>query len=116
NILFLSLAANRAYVLDCDDLIIGVSEEDFGGYPDCRLDFIHKMESALQSGLDRELKLVTPLIDLSKRKTVELAMTMPGCMEALALSTTCYNGTMPPCRTCHSCLLREKGFMQAGVD
>jgi len=116
NILFLCVAANRAYVLGCDDVIIGVSEEDFGGYPDCRLDFIKKMESALAAGLDRQLNLVTPLIALNKRKTVELAMSLPGCMEALSFSTTCYNGTMPPCGSCHSCLLRQKGFAEAGVN
>jgi 7-cyano-7-deazaguanine synthase len=116
NILFLCVAANRAYVLGCDDVIIGVSEEDFGGYPDCRLDFIKKMESALTAGLDRQLNLVTPLITLNKAKTVDLALSLPGCMEALSFSTTCYNGTMPPCGTCHSCLLRQKGFAEAGVD
>jgi 7-cyano-7-deazaguanine synthase len=116
NILFLCVAANRAYVLGCDDVIIGVSEEDFGGYPDCRLDFIKKMESALTAGLDKQLNLVTPLITLNKAKTVDLALSLPGCMEALSFSTTCYNGTMPPCGTCHSCLLREKGFAEAGVD
>ena len=116
NILFLCVAANRAYVLGCDHVIIGVSEEDFGGYPDCRLDFIKKMEAALAAGLDKQLNLVTPLITLNKRKIVELALSLPGCMEALSFSTTCYNGTMPPCGSCHSCLLRQKGFAEAGVD
>jgi 7-cyano-7-deazaguanine synthase len=116
NILFLCVAANRAYVTGCDDLIIGVSEEDFGGYPDCRLDFVEKMEEALASGLDKRIAIKTPLIDLTKKKTVELAQTLKGCMEALAHSTTCYNGDMPPCGQCHSCLLRKKGFEQAGVD
>lgn len=116
NILFLSIAANRAYVLDCDHLVIGVSEEDFGGYPDCRSDFILKMEAALGSGLGKELKIQTPLINLTKRQTVELAQTLPGCMEALAYSTTCYNGCLPPCGNCHACLLRQKGFAECGIE
>lgn len=115
NILFLCVAANRAYVTGCDDMIIGVSEEDFGGYPDCRLEFIQKMEEALASGLDKRVTIKTPLIDLNKRKTVELAQTLNGCLEALAFSTTCYNGDSPPCQHCHSCLLRKKGFDEAGV-
>lgn len=115
NILFLCVAANRAYVTGCDDMIIGVSEEDFGGYPDCRLDFINKMEESLASGLDKRIKIVTPLVNLTKRKTVELAQSLPGCMEALAFSTTCYNGDVPPCGHCHSCLLRQKGFDEAGI-
>ncbi len=115
NILFLAVAANRAYVLHCDDLIIGVSQEDFGGYPDCRKDFIDKMQAALAAGLDKSLKIVSPLMNLNKKQTVELASTLPGCMEALAHSTTCYNGAVPPCAQCHSCLLRERGFHQANL-
>ena len=115
NILFLCVAGNRAYVTGCDDMIIGVSEEDFGGYPDCRAEFIEKMEDALASGLDKRIKVQTPLVHLSKRKTVELAQSLKGCMEALAFTTTCYNGDMPPCGHCHSCLLRQKGFEEAGV-
>jgi 7-cyano-7-deazaguanine synthase len=115
NILFLAIAANRAYVLDCDDLIIGVSQEDFGGYPDCRQEFIRQMESALKSGLDRQITIRTPLMHLSKKETVQLAQSLPVCLEALAHSTTCYNGTQPPCALCHACLLRARGFAEAGV-
>ena len=115
NILFLAVAANRAYVQACDDLIIGVSQEDFGGYPDCRENFISKMQEAITAGLDRDLQIRAPLMHLSKKQTVELALTLPGCMEALALSTTCYNGVLPPCGHCHACLLRERGFCEAGV-
>jgi 7-cyano-7-deazaguanine synthase len=116
NILFLCVAANRAYVTGCDDMIIGVSEEDFGGYPDCRAEFIEKMEAALTSGLDKRIKIETPLVHLSKKKTVELARSLKGCMEALSYTTTCYNGGMPPCGHCHSCLLRHKGFEEAGIE
>ncbi len=115
NILFLTLAANRAYVLGCDSLVIGVAQQDYGGYPDCREDFITKMESAMASGLDSDLKILAPLMHMTKENTVTLAQSLPGCMEALAFSTTCYNGA-PPCGSCNSCLLRAKGFAQAGVS
>lgn len=115
NILFLVVAANRAYVTGCDHLVLGVSEEDFGGYPDCREDFMKKMEAALVSGLDMKLSIYTPLMHLNKRQTVELAKTLPGCMEALAYSTTCYKGSLPPCGHCHACLLRERGFREANT-
>jgi len=68
NILFLSVAANRAYVLDCHSLVIGVSQEDFGGYPDCREDFIDKMKAALASGLDYKLQIYAPLMKWTKNK------------------------------------------------
>ncbi|MGH9549878.1 MAG: 7-cyano-7-deazaguanine synthase, partial [Terriglobales bacterium] len=115
NILFLAVAANRAYVAGCDDLIIGVSQEDFGGYPDCRQQFIEAMETALSAGLGRSLSIKTPLMHLSKKESVELASSLPGCLDALAHSTTCYNGTVPPCARCHACLLRERGFREAAV-
>ena len=115
NILFLSVAANRAYVLGCDTVVIGVAQQDFGGYPDCRLDFIDKMQAALASGLEAPLVIETPLMNLTKKETVVLAQSLPGCLEALAYSTTCYNGENPPCGHCNSCLLRARGFEQAGI-
>ncbi|MBI1362518.1 MAG: 7-cyano-7-deazaguanine synthase QueC [Proteobacteria bacterium] len=115
NILFLTVAGSQAYVDGADSIILGVSEEDFGGYPDCREDFIRKMEAALASGLDKPIKIETPLVHLNKKQTVELAQSLLGCMEALAFSHTCYNGAVPPCGTCHACLLRARGFAQAAV-
>jgi 7-cyano-7-deazaguanine synthase len=115
NILFLSLAASRAYVHNCDTIVIGVSQEDFAGYPDCREGFISSMETAIANGLDRQIKIAAPLMHLNKKETVELAMTFPGCLEALSLSTTCYNGAIPPCQECNACVLRAKGFSQAGI-
>ncbi len=116
NILFLSLAASRAYVHNCDTIVIGVSQEDFAGYPDCRENFINSMETAICNGLDRQIKIAAPLMHLNKKETVELALSMPGCMEALSLSTTCYNGAVPPCQECNACILRAKGFAQAGIS
>lgn len=117
NILFLTIAANRAYVENCDAIVTGVSQEDFGGYPDCREDFIFQMELALGEGFGRTFKIETPLVDLSKKETVLLAGQLgDGCWQALAYSHTCYNGMFPPCGKCHACLLREKGFNEAGYD
>ncbi|MFA6559502.1 MAG: 7-cyano-7-deazaguanine synthase, partial [Candidatus Obscuribacterales bacterium] len=70
---------------------------------------------ALASGLDAPLAIATPLMNLTKKDTVLLAQSLPGCLEALAFSTTCYNGDSPPCGSCNSCLLRAKGFDQAGI-
>lgn len=115
NIMFFTVAANRAYVLDCDTIVVGVAQQDYGGYPDCREDFVRKLEDAIASGLDRRIAIVSPLMHMTKEQTVELAKTLPGCLEALAYSTTCYEGQCPPCGKCHSCLLRQKGFAQAGI-
>lgn len=127
NILFLTLAANRAYCLGCDALVIGVSQEDYGGYPDCRIEFINAMEKALCEGMPKPLVIKKPLITLNKMRTVELADVLDmthygatgkregGCLDALAYSHTCYNGETPPCGSCHACLLRAKGFQEAEV-
>jgi 7-cyano-7-deazaguanine synthase len=115
NILFLAVAANRAYVTGCDEMVIGVSQEDFGGYPDCRENFIRSMEKALSQGLDKDLKITAPLMHLNKKEIVKLSASLTGCLDALAHSTTCYNGSVPPCAQCHACLLRQRGFDQAGI-
>jgi 7-cyano-7-deazaguanine synthase len=122
NALFLVVAANRAYNLGATTLVTGVAEEDFGGYPDCRETFIEQMEKALQLALSlsadepmAHLQIATPLMHLSKAKTVELAVKLPGCMEALAYSHTAYGNEYPPVGNDHATLLRAKGFEQAGV-
>lgn len=115
NALFLTLAANRAYNLNISTMITGVCQEDFGGYPDCRAVFIKSMECALSLAHDRDFDIMTPLMFMTKAESVQLAMTMPGCYKALAYSHTAYDGAYPPTGHDHATLLREKGFVEAGV-
>ena len=118
NLLFLTLAANRAAHWHADAVLTGVCEEDFGGYFDCRRVFVDATERAVAQafvGADSWLPMVTPLMHLSKRDSVLLAVGLPGCMDALAVSHTCYAGERPPCGKCHACHLRARGFVQAGV-
>jgi 7-cyano-7-deazaguanine synthase len=116
NIFFLTIASNRAYVKGIKDLIVGVSAVDYGGYPDCRPEFIRAMETALQLGMGARMTIHAPVISMGKKETVLFAAQLPGCMEALAWSHTCYKGEFPPCGKCHACLLREKGFQEAGIE
>lgn len=122
NALFLTIAANRAAVHGCDAIYIGVSQEDYGGYPDCRSDFLLEVQDMIDKALGEAVlsppRIIAPLLQLNKRETVELAYNEldVACWEALAHSHTCYNGVFPPCGKCHACLLREKGFVEAGVD
>ena len=129
NILFLTLAANRAVALGVNHIYLGVCQADFGGYPDCRQDFIRRMESALNMGLfgidpdyqgsssphPNQIHLHTPLMHLTKAESVRRATALPGCMEALAHSHTCYKGLYPPDPHNHASLLRARGFHEAGV-
>lgn len=122
NQLFLTIAANRAYIHECEAVITGVCEEDYGGYPDCRHAFIHALNHACnlgaftgKDGAPRSLAIMTPLMSLTKKATVELALKLPGCYQALAFTHTSYDGAYPPIGHDHATLLRAKGFEQAGV-
>ncbi len=120
NLVFLAIAASRAETLGCKAVVTGVSQEDYGGYPDCRAEFVGTMEAAANLALGRDLAdrllILAPLIDKTKAATVRMAASLPGCMAAMALTHTCYEGTSPPCGECHACVLRAKGFEEAGVD
>ncbi len=119
NILFLTIAANLAMHHGIANIVIGVCQEDFGGYYDCREKYIQAMELALNQGLlgkDSGIRVHTPLMHLNKSEIVKLAHGLgPECMQALAHTHTCYAGVYPPCGKCHACLLRERGFKEAGI-
>lgn len=122
NQLFLTIAANRAYVRGCRTLVTGVCQEDFGGYPDCRRVFIDAIQLACNEGTftGRDgavgpLDIQTPLMDLTKAESVDMAARLPDCFEALAYSHTSYDGAYPPTGHDHATLLRAKGFFEAGM-
>lgn len=119
---FLTLAANRAYIMGCTNLVTGVCQEDNGGYPDCRQSFISALETASnlgtftgQDGAPGPLKIHTPLMYLTKAESVDMARKLPGCYAALAYSHTDYNGDYPPTGANHATVLRAQGFEKAGV-
>jgi 7-cyano-7-deazaguanine synthase len=117
NLIFLTFAAAYAYQRGIHDLITGVGQSDFSGYPDCREATLQALERVLYLGMEYEIHLHTPLMHLSKAGTVRLAVELgPQVMEALAFSHTCYNGLVPPCGTCPACVLRAKGFAEAGIE
>lgn len=122
NQLFLTIAANRAHAFGSNVIITGVCEEDYGGYPDCRRVFIDALEQASSLGTFNEetgflggLKILTPLMHLTKAQTVEMAEDLDGCYAALAYSHTAYDGSYPPVGHDHATLLRAKGFEEALV-
>lgn len=114
NILFLTIAASYAYTQDIKDIVIGVSQVDYSGYPDCRKNFIKVMENALSAGMDFKFKIHTPLINKSKKDIVLLAK-KSGILSAMKWTHTCYKGKRPGCGKCQACKLRAKGFEEAGI-
>lgn len=123
NALFLTIAANLAYVHGAANIITGVCQTDFAGYYDCRQDFISSQEATINQALlgsPEGFKIHTPLMNLTKKESVELLVnlkqTKKEALEAISYSHTCYSGTFPPCDTCHACHLRARGFGEAGIE
>lgn len=114
NLIFLTLAAAVAWQRGISELVTGVCQTDYSGYPDCRADTMTALQAALRAGLDAPLTIHAPLMHLTKAETV-LMMRDLGRLDWLALSHTCYNGSVPPCGRCPACALRAKGFAEAGV-
>ena len=114
NLIFLTYAAIYAYADSIHHLIAGMSQVDYSGYPDCRENTLTSLEKTLSLGMDYPLRIITPLLHLSKRETVELAQ-KENALEFMALTHTCYKGSYPPCGTCDACILRAKGFSEAGI-
>jgi 7-cyano-7-deazaguanine synthase len=119
NTIFLAYALAWAEVVGASDIFLGVNAIDYSGYPDCRLEFIEAFENlanlGTKAGVEGErFQIHTPLIKFSKaeiiRKAVELGVD-------LSLTHSCYDPTPEgvACGECDSCLLRLKGFREAGI-
>ena len=117
NLFFLSAAAAVAVKVGAKDIITGVCQTDYSGYPDCREEFVQAMAKAATLAMPSSagpLRIHTPLMHLTKAESVQLARRLDGCWEALALSLSCYEGQRPGCGVCPACVLRRAGFEAAG--
>jgi 7-cyano-7-deazaguanine synthase len=121
NLLFLTLAANIAYCDGITNIVTGVCQEDYGGYPDCRDKFIISLQQTLNFALyadnDEEnfMRIYCPLMHLTKKESIDLAVRLKGCYKALAYTHTSYDDAYPPTGRDHATLLRQKGFEEAGL-
>jgi len=119
NLIFLSYALGYAEVLGAGQIYIGVNAVDYSGYPDCRPEFIWRFQQLADYSTkaatqdNKEIKIKTPLINLSKAEIIKLGMEIQA---PLHLTTSCYRGGEAACGVCDSCLLRLRGFMEAGVE
>ncbi|HEX3420674.1 MAG TPA: 7-cyano-7-deazaguanine synthase QueC [Candidatus Udaeobacter sp.] len=119
NTIFLAYALAWAEVIPANDIFLGVNAIDYSGYPDCRPEFIQAFEELANAGTKagvegRRFQVHTPLIKLSKadiiRKGLERGVD-------LSLTHSCYDPSPEglACGECDSCLLRLKGFREAGI-
>lgn len=114
NLIFLSVAAIYASQHKITDIITGVCQTDFSGYPDCRNNFVKSLQKTLRLAIEKPFKIHTPLMWLTKSETVKL-MEKLGKINLLKYSHTCYKGSRPACGKCPACKLRLKGFQQAKI-
>lgn len=120
NTIFLAYAMAWAEVLESSDIFIGVNALDYSGYPDCRPEYIAAFEKmanlATKAGVEgrTKLRIHTPLMHLDKAGIVKLAAEVG---VDFAATHSCYDPDLDgrPCGQCDSCLLRRKGFRQAGL-
>jgi len=111
NLFFLSIAAVYAREIDVKNIITGVSQTDFSGYPDCRDTFIRSLNVTLNLAMEEEFVIHTPLMWLNKAQTWQLADELGVFELILNHSLTCYNGIVGNgCGTCPACKLRKKGL------
>jgi 7-cyano-7-deazaguanine synthase len=119
NTIFLAYALAWAEVIQACDIFLGVNAIDYSGYPDCRPEFIEAFENlanlATKAGVEgRPFHIHTPLIKFSKAEIIHKAVELG---VDLSLTHSCYDPTLEglACGECDSCLLRLKGFREAGI-
>lgn len=111
NLVFLTFVAIFAKQRGISDIITGVSQSDFSGYPDCRDQFIKSLNVTLNLAMDYEFDIITPLMWIDKEKTWEMADKLGGFDLVRNETLTCYNGIIGEgCGKCPSCKLRKKGL------
>ena len=117
NAIFFTLAHAYAQKQGIENIIIGINQTDYSGYPDCRENFIEALELALNLGSESDIKFHYPLIHLTKGETFTMSE-VEGILDIVVdESHTCYNGnhnTKNPwgygCGECPACILRAKGW------
>lgn len=119
NTIFLSFALAFAETTGADDIFIGVNTLDYSGYPDCRPDYIAAFQNmarlATKVGVENEqgVRIKTPLIDMAKAEIIKTGLSLG---VDYSMTTSCYdpNDVGIACGQCDACLLRLKGFKEAG--
>lgn len=116
NIIFLSVAAGLCECEEADRIYIGANAVDYSGYPDCRPEFFRQYQKVLKVGTKtgvegNPVEIVTPIIVKTKAEIVAMGKELGA---PLHLTWSCYKGGIKACGKCDSCLLRLKGFKEAG--
>ncbi|WP_331619847.1 7-cyano-7-deazaguanine synthase QueC [Vallitalea guaymasensis] len=113
NMLFLTFVAVFAKQRGINNIVTGVSESDFSGYPDCRDVFIKSINVTLNLAMDYQFEIYTPLMWINKAQTWKMAYDL-GVLDVIKEETlTCYNGIKGNgCGDCPACKLRKNGYLE----
>lgn len=115
NLFFLSVAAVFAQQRGSRILYTGVCQTDYSGYPDCRDTFVRSLNVTLNLAMEVHFDIRTPLMWMTKAETVRVMVDL-GRLDWYRYTYTCYEGRPVPCGLCPACVLRERGFAEAGVS
>ncbi len=111
NMVFLTYAAIFAKQRGVTDIITGVSQSDFSGYPDCRDVFIKSLNTTLNLAMEYEFDIITPLMWIDKMETWKMADELGGLDVVRDMTLTCYNNIKGEgCGKCPACKLRKRGY------
>lgn len=117
NTIFLSIAMAYAETINANQLFIGANAVDYSGYPDCRPEYFNSLQNTLalgtKIGLEEGVVINVPLQYLTKSEIIKLGTRLGVPYD---LTTSCYRGGAKACGECDSCLLRLKGFHEAGIQ
>ncbi len=118
NTILLSIALGYAEAMDAGTIFIGANALDYSGYPDCRPDYFEAFQRVAELGTKRgvegePIRIMHPLINMRKSDIVKKGLELNA---PLHLTWSCYYGGEKACGKCDSCLLRLKGFKEAGIE
>lgn len=118
NTIFLSFALSYAEAIGSRDIFIGANALDYSGYPDCRPRYYHAFNRlahlATKAGVEhKKITVHAPLIHFKKSEIIRLGVKLG---VPYGLTWSCYQGSQKPCGRCDSCVLRAKGFREAGLE
>jgi 7-cyano-7-deazaguanine synthase len=116
NMILMSIAAGLCESMDAEMIYIGANSVDYSGYPDCRKEFFDAFEKMIALGTKagaegRRIRIMAPILDMSKADIIRLGKKLKAPMH---LTWSCYGGGGKACGRCDSCLIRKKGFADAG--
>lgn len=110
NLILIAYAAHFAECCGAEEILIGCNATDSAVYPDCRAEFINTMDLAVLWSGDAPIRVVAPLLELTKAQIVTLGNELGVPWD---LTYSCYRGNQPPCHDCGACEVRDAAFREA---